>query len=339
MLWWSMNIECSYNNVVATKQCRRCETISGAEHFWLQITGLGLNRAIVDDSLSWFGTAGWDYFLTSTLKFSVDGNYIWTIQSFLENPDQFIQEMDKTTGIVKKQREFFILGAVLPDLEKSWGECLTSNDREEVCKILAKLTCSLNSGKVVRRALQQLFHLICKGNFGFSKENLMVVEETIRSSILSSERLFSKDEHSEQNLKLFVYSRILWLALIQQVLQDKMLVVDRKEDLKTMQEKLKRLKTKRKDVFRYSLELIQTTISHLLRLHNKSTATKKLIDSLNECQEFCRKKEIKSEDLNVLRKLNQEKSKSFQPTKRNEWFNLHCILIHLHGMVSHFCDE
>lgn len=339
MLWWSMNIECSYNNVFATKQCRRCETISGAEHFWLQITGLGLNRAIVDDSLSWCGTGGWDYFLTSTLKFSVDGNYIWTIQSFLENPDQFIQEMDKTTGIVKKQREFFILSAVLPDLEKSWGECLTSNDREEVCKILAKLTCSLNSGKVVRRALQQLFHLICKENFGSSNENLMVVEETIRSSILSSERLFSKDEHSEQNLKLFVYSRILWLALMQQVLQDKMLVVDRKEDLKTMQEKLKRLKTKRKDVFRYSLELIQTTISHLLRLHNKSTTTKKLIDSLNECQEFCRKKEIKIEDLNVLRKLNQEKSKSFQPTKRNEWFNLHCILIHLHGMVSHFCDE
>ena len=321
------------------KQCRRCGTISGAEHFWLQITGLGLNRAIVDDSLSWCGTGGWDYFLTSTLKFSVDGNYIWTIQSFLENPDQFIQEMDKTTGIVKKQREFFILSAVLPDLEKSWGECLTSNDREEVCKILAKLTCSLNSGKVVRRALQQLFHLICKENFGSSNENLMVVEQTIRSSILSSERLFSKDEHSEQNLKLFVYSRILWLALMQQVLQDKMLVVDRKEDLKTMQEKLKRLKIKRKDVFRYSLELIQTIISHLLRLHNKSTATKKLIDSLNECQEFCRKKEIKSEDLNVLRKLNQEKSKSFQPTKRNEWFNLHCILIHLHGMVSHFCDE
>lgn len=339
MLWWSMNIECSYDNVVAMKQCKRRETISGAEHFWLQITGLGLNRAIVDDSLSWCGTRGWDYFLTSTLKFSVDGNYIWTIQSFLENPDQFIQEMDKTTGIVKKQREFFILSAVLPDLEKSWGECLTSNDREEVCKILAKLTCSLNSGKVVRRALQQLFHLICKENFGSSNENLMVVEETIRSSILSSERLFSKDEHSEQNLKLFVYSRILWLALMQQVLQDKMLVVDRKEDLKTMQEKLKRLRTKRKDVFRYSLELIQTTISHLLRLHNKSTATKKLIDSLNECQEFCRKKEIKSEDLNVLRKLNQEKSKSFQPTKRNEWFNLHCILIHLHGMVSHFCDE
>lgn len=335
-----MNIECSYNNVVAMKQCRRRETISGAEHFWLQITGLGLNRAINSGlfaKLMW--DRGWDYFLTSTLKFSVDGNYIWTIQSFLENPDQFIQEMDKTTGIVKKQREFFILSAVLPDLEKSWGECLTSNDREEVCKILAKLTCSLNSGKVVRRALQQLFHLICKENFGSSNENLMVVEETIRSSILSSERLFSKDEHSEQNLKLFVYSRILWLALMQQVLQEKMLVVDRKEDLKTMQEKLKRLKTKRKDVFRYSLELIQTTISHLLRLHNKSTATKKLIDSLNECQEFCRKKEIKSEDLNVLRKLNQEKSKSFQPTKRNEWFNLHCILIHLHGMVSQFCDE
>ena len=41
-----MNIECSYNNVVAVKQCRRRETISGAEHFWLQITGLGLNRAI-----------------------------------------------------------------------------------------------------------------------------------------------------------------------------------------------------------------------------------------------------------------------------------------------------
>ena len=247
--------------------------------------------------------------------------------------------MDKNTGIVKKEKEFFILSAVLPYLEQSWEKCFTPNDREEVCKILAKLTCSLNSGKVVRRALQQLFHLICKENFGSGNENLMVVEETIRSSILSSERLFSKDEHSEQNLKLFVYSRILWLALMQQVLQDKMLVVDRKEDLKTMQEKLKSLNTKRKDVFRYSLELIQTTIAHLLRLLNKSTATKKLVASLNECQEFCRKKEIESENLNVLRKLKQEKSKSFQPTKRDEWFNLHCILIHLQGMVSYFRNE
>ena len=247
--------------------------------------------------------------------------------------------MDKTTSIVKKEREFFILSAVLPYLEKSWEECISSNDREEVCKVLSKLTCSLNSGKVVRRALQQLFHLICKGNFGFSKENLMVVEETIRSSILSSERLFSKDEHSEQNLKLFVYSRILWLALMQQALQEQILVVDRREDLKTMQERLKRLTTKRKDVFRYSLELIQSTISHLLRLHSKSTATKKLIVCLNECQEVCRKREIESEDLYVLRKLNQQKSKSFQLPKRDEWFNLHCIMIHLHGMVSHFCKD
>ena len=247
--------------------------------------------------------------------------------------------MDKTTGMVKKEREVFILSAVLPYLEKAWEECITSYDREEVCKILAKLTCSLNSGKVVRLALEQLFHLICKENFGSSNENLMVVEETIRSSILSSKRLFSKDEHSEQNLKLFVYSRILWLTLMQQVLREKILFVDRKEELKTMQEKLIRLKTQGKDVFRYSLEFIQTTISHLLTLHNKSTATKKLIVYLNECQEFCRKKEIESEDLKVLRKLNQEKSKSFQLTKRDEWFNLHCILIHLHGMVSHFCKE
>ena len=269
----------------------------------------------------------------------LDRNYKWTIQSFLENPDRFIQDMDKNTGIVKKEKEFFILSAVLPHLEQSWEKCFTPNDREEVCKILAKLTCSLNSGKVVRRALQQLFHLICKENFGGSNENLKAVEETIRSSILSSERLFTKDEHSEQNLKLFVYSRILWLYLMQHVLQEKMLVVDRKEDLKTMQEKLKSLNTKRKDVFRYSLELIQTTISHLLRLLNKSTATKKLVASLNECQEFCRKKDIESENLNVLRKLNQEKSKSFQPTKRDEWFNLHCIMIHLQGMVSYFCNE
>ena len=269
----------------------------------------------------------------------LDRNYKWTIQSFLENPDQFIQDMDKNTGIVKKEKEFFVLSAVLPYLEQSWEKCFTPNDREEVCKILAKLTCSLNSGKVVRRALQQLFHLICKENFGSSNENLKTVEETIRSSILSSERLFTKDEHSEQNLKLFVYSRILWLYLMQHVLQEKMLVVDRKEDLKTMQEKLKSLNTKRKDVFRYSLELIQTTIAHLLRLLNKSTATKKLVASLNECQEFCRKKEIESENLNVLRKLKQEKSKSFQPTKRDEWFNLHCILIHLQGMVSYFRNE
>ena len=271
-------------------------------------------------------------------SYHLDGDHQWTIQLFLEDPEQFIREMDKTTSMCKKQREFFILSAVIPYLEKSWRDCISSNDREEVCKILASLSCSLNSGLVVRRALHQLFHLICKENFGSREENLMVVEKIIRSSILSSETLFSNDEHSQQNLKLDVYSRILWLALMRQVLQGNSPVVDQKQDLQKMQGMLKTLKAKRKDVFRYSLEFIQKTIYHLLKLRNKSTPSKKSIAFLDECLEFCRNEKMKGEDLTFLPKVAEEKRRISIPKKRDDWFHLHCVLIYLHQKVSHFCN-
>ena len=237
--------------------------------------------------------------------------------------------MDKTAGVCKEQRENFILLVVLPHLEESWGKCSSSN--EEVYKILAKISCSINSGKVVRHALQQLFHLICKDNFGSGNGNLLVVEATIRSSIFSSEGMFKKDEHSEKNLKLFVYSRILSLLLMQQVLEKELPIAALEQDLKMVQEELKRLKNRKRDAFRYSMECIQITISHLLKPRDK-------LRLLGECQMFCANPTVESKDLKFLRKL-AEKNKSFQMNKRVEWIDLHCILVYLHGKVGQTNDS
>jgi len=133
--------------------------------------------------------------------------------------------MEKSAGLWKKQTEEFILLKVLPSLEKPWGNYPCSKD--DVYKILAKISCSINRGTVVRHALQLLFCLICKDDFGVGNNNLLVVEGVIRSSITLSEGMFAKDELSEGSLKLFLYSRILSLLLIQKARQDKLPFVDR----------------------------------------------------------------------------------------------------------------
>lgn len=256
----------------------------------------------------------------------------YSIQSFLDNPDRFIQDMDNCAGLSKEQREQFILLEILPHLEESFGKCSSSN--EDVYKILAKISCSKNSGKVVKHALMQLFHLSCKDDFGSTgNDNLLVVEATLRSSIFSPNGIFKNDEHSEQDIKLFVYSRILTLLWIQKVRHEELPTIIREDELKKAKEELKKLKNRKKGVFRYSMELIQSTISHFLQPRSKLMASK-LSGFLDECRTFCGNPKMECEDLTIHHTLS-ERNKSFLMNTRNEWINLHCILIHLHGKVGY----
>ena len=55
-----------------------------------------------------------------------DEEFQWSIESFFQDLDLFIQEMDKTGDIVMKQRESFILQVILPHLETSWDKSVSS---------------------------------------------------------------------------------------------------------------------------------------------------------------------------------------------------------------------
>ena len=253
----------------------------------------------------------------------------WSIQSFFQNPDVFIEEMDKTADVCKEQREQFILLVILPHLEKSCGKCSSSN--KEVYKNLAKISSSVNSGIVVRHALQLLFHLICKDNFGSGNDNLLVVEGILRRSIFSPEGVFREDEHNEQSLKLFVYSRILSLLIMQQIREVELPIVAWEQHLEKVLGELKRrcdqIKSKKKDRFRYSMEFIIETISYLLKPNERPIRVGSRIKNfIEECEEFCGNPEVESNDLKILR--------TPKNNKHREWIDLHCILIHLHGKVS-----
>jgi len=259
------------------------------------------------------------FFLTS---FSGDATFKWSITEFLENPVKFIDDMDNNACSLQKEKEDFILDKILPRLEKSWSKCSSSDGK--IYENLAIISCSRKSAKVVRQALRLLFHLICKDNFDSRYENLLVVEDVIRSSILSPEGLFKTDHHSERELKLYVYSRILSSLVIHQVQKGDLRIETREEELKKLLKEMKQfgdqLKNKKTDDFRYSIEFIQEAISCLLKPQDR---LKVLLD---ECQEFCSNREITSGDLKVLQWLK----------KNGKWIGLHCILIYLHGKVSLF---
>lgn len=253
----------------------------------------------------------------------------WAIESFFEDPDQFIKEMDRCANLCKDQREQFILHKILPHLEESWGKCSSNN--EDVYKMLTKLSCVINSGTVVKHSLQLLLHLICQDNFGSESGNLLVLEKIVRTSIFSSEGMFRKDEHSERKLKLFSYSRILSLLLIQQVRQDELQMIDMIEDLSKVQMEIKRrcdqLENKKKDVLRYSMELILRATSYLLKPKENWQLATRIRSSIAECQEFCENSDKESKDLQILRAIKVKK-------RNGEWLDLHCLLIHLHEKVN-----
>ena len=229
--------------------------------------------------------------------------------------------MNKSADVSKERREQFILLKILPHLERKWGKCSSSN--EEVYKILAKVSRSINSGKVVKHALQLLFHLICKANFRSGNDNLLVVEDVIRSS------MFTKDEHSEGYLKYIVYSRILSLLLMRQVRHETLPIVALENDLKSVQKELRRyIQNKvKKDHFRYSVEFILDTINRLLTLHDKSIVPSEMKDLIEESEEFCGNSKMQSKDLKIIQKL--------ETKKKIQRIDLHCTLIHLHGKVHH----
>ena len=243
--------------------------------------------------------------------------------------------MDVSANSCKEEMEDFILREVLPYLENSWGRCSSYNG--DVYKTLAQISCSRNSGKVVRHSLQLLFRLICKDDFGSSNGNLVAVELKLRNSIFSDEGMFRKDEHHEGNLKLNVYGRILSIHWLQQALQETSPgLKEEEEGLQRVQKKLReccgKIENKKKDVFRYSTEFILKTVSCLLKPNAKLKATK-FSNFLQECQEFCKRVELESKDLKVIAKL--QKTKNFLTIYEGiEWIDLHHLLIHLHGKVS-----
>ena len=256
-------------------------------------------------------------FLTT---FTGDPAFKWSIEEFLENPEKFLHDMDNDACSLQEEKEDFILHKILTHLEESWGKCFSSNGK--IYEILAKISCSRKSAIVVRQALQLLLHLICKDNVKSCYENLLVVETVMRLSILTPEGLFKTDRHTIQELKLYVYSRILSWLVIQQVPKGQLQIETLEQDLKRLQKELERfgnqLKNKKIDSFRYSIEFILKAIPCLLTPQNM---LKVLLD---ECQEFCSNREIPSVELNVLQ----------GPILNGRWIELHCILIYLHGKVG-----
>ena len=184
----------------------------------------------------------------------------------------------------------------------------------------------------MRHSLQLLFHLLCKENFRSRNDNLLVVEEIVRSAIFpteTDEHFKATDEHSQAgNLKLFVYSRILALLLLQLVRQDELPLLALENDLKSvhlqLSQRSSQLKNKKKDIYRYSMESILHVITRLLK-----RAARKLKDFVEECHKFCENLEMESKNLKILRTVKKKTN--------DEWIDLHCILIHLHGKVVPEC--
>ena len=262
-------------------------------------------------------------FLLTTI--SGDAKFKWSIKEFLENPVKFICDMDNNACSLQEEKEDFILQEILPHLEELWGRCSSSNAK--IYEILARISCSRKSAKVVRQALQLLLYLICKDDFDSCHENVLVVEVGIRSSILSPEGLFKTDRNSERELKLYAYSRILSSLVIQQVRKGELRIETLKQDLKKLRKELKqfgdKLENKKKDGIRYSIEFILEAIPCLLKPQDKLKVL------LAECQEFCSNRKITSGELKVLQGLKKD----------SKCIDLHCILIYLHGKVSPwFCN-
>ena len=249
----------------------------------------------------------------------------WSIESFFDDPDKFIHEMNKTAGLRKGQREQFILHMVLPHLEKSWGKCSSKN--EEVYKILVQIGCSANSGVIVRHALLLFLHLICQDDFDSANISLLVVEEITRSSIFTPDGVLRKSQHLETSLKPFVYSRILSWLLIQRVRDLGVSFVALEQDLKKVQHGLEKSRNhilgRKKDQYRYSMEFISQAISQFTSI--AGTNLKRLIE---ECQNFCENSTGESGKLEILSEVKKKNS--------GKWVDLHCILIHLHGKVGNF---
>lgn len=256
-----------------------------------------------------------------------------SLESFLEDVDKSITEFDNSGGPLKEQKEHFILVQILPYLELSWGKA--ASNKMDAYKILAKISNSRSSGKVVRHALQQLQYLLFRDDHDSCKENLLKVEKIMRSSITSPEAVFREEADLLKEIRLSVYKRILSLIIIHQI-QAGFSTADLKNDMKKLQEELKKycnnINYKKKSYFRYSMEFIMEAISYLLKPGNKVTATS-LGGCIDECQDLFEAQQFDVMDLAFLRKLQKRSRVAMKKMKTGDWFDLHCILCYLHGKV------
>lgn len=183
--------------------------------------------------------------------------------------------MDTTANLCRELRERFILLEVLPHLEESRGKCLESN--KDTYKQLARLSHCVNSDQVVRHSLQLLLHLVCRDNFEKGYRSLLDLEEIMRLSIFTPQRVFRRDKPPERTLKLRTYSRILLLLLRSVVLEGELLVVHLMNDWKKVVELgrlQKQIKNRKKDTLHYSMELICELLSNSFLIESREISPK-----------------------------------------------------------------
>lgn len=259
-----------------------------------------------------------------TIIFTGEIDFQWSVESFLENPEKFIREMDTCAGSLKEEKEQFILRGILPYLEREmWGKSAANNI--DVYRVLAHVSFSRSSGDVAKHSLQQLEHLLYRDCIQSSKQNLLSVEKILRLTIVSPDGAFREEADSLRLLRLTVYGCILSELIIHQI-QAGFSQIDLKNNLKQLREiknYFSQISLKKKDTLRYSIDFVQEAISYLTRSPNK-TMTTRLGRYLKECKAFCANGQIVDKELSLLQNLKNSKVK---------WFELHCILYYLHGKV------
>ena len=260
------------------------------------------------------------------LTFLGEIEFEWTLQSFLENPEKFIQEMDTCTGSIKKGKEQFILQGILPYLEKyMWSKSSANNI--DTYRVLAQASCC-RSGNVVKHSLQQLLHFLYRDGLENYKQNLLSVEEIIRLSIVPPDGMLRKEAGPTRVLRLSVYGRILSEQVVHKF-QAGFSRIDLKDDLERLAEVKDYFKQiipslKKEDILRYSMEFIQEAVSYLL----PRSPTTDLGCYLEECEAFCANSQTAIKKFLLFRRLRYSEVK---------WFDLHCVLHYLHGKVGGFC--
>lgn len=248
------------------------------------------------------------------------------MQSFLENPERFIQEVDICAGSRKDGKEQFILQGILPYLEQyMWSKSSANNI--ETYRVLAQASCC-RSGNVVKHSLQQLLHFLYRDGLENYKQNLLSVEEIIRLSIVSPDGKLRNEADPTRVLRLSVYGRILSEQVVHKF-QVGFSRIDLKDNLKKLAEVKDYFNQimpslRKKDILRYSMEFIQEAVSYLL----PRSPTTDLGRYLEECEAFCANSQTVVKKFLLFRRLMYSEVK---------WFDLHCVLHYLHGKVCVFC--
>ena len=261
------------------------------------------------------------------MMFTGEIDFDWTVESFLENPEKFIQEMDTCSGSQREKREQFILLGILPYLENvMWGKSSANNI--DTYNILALASCSRSSRDIVKHSLYQLQHLLYRDDLESCKQNPLSLERILRSSIVSEDGMFREETDALRLLRLAVYGRFLTELIIHQIPAD-----FSRKDLRNDVRKFKKLKglfdhrslTESHETFAlmYLIDFIQIAVSYLLK-SPRETQRKLLKDYLEECKTLCANKQLEATGLSFFRKLMRSNVK---------WFDLHCILHYLHGKV------